>query len=43
MNELSDDLLGNEGGGIDDSGDLDSGANLRGDVVTCIFSVLSMD
>ena len=40
MNELSDDLVGNEGRGSDDSGDLDSGVKLR-DVGTWIFSVLS--
>ena len=40
MHELSDDLVGNEDGGSDDSGDLDNGVNLR-DVGTWIFSVLS--
>ena len=40
MNELSDDLVGTEGGGSDESGDLDSGMDLR-DVGTCISSVFS--
>lgn len=41
MNDLSEDLVGNEGArGSDDSGNLDSGMELR-DVETCIFSVFS--
>ena len=40
MHELSVDLVGNDGGGSDDSGDLDSGMSLR-DVGTSIFSVFS--
>lgn len=39
MHELNNDLVDDEDGDIDDSGDLDSGVSLRGDVGTCIFFV----